>query len=139
MRRLPDSALVVGHGEKALCQSQRADDHRRWRRPQRPPSASMENRTAKAGERVAYSHHGLPPAARHQQMWRVLLCRVVQATCRLSHFLSERFADSVGCTTPHNRDGFLGPKCADGTRTSCYRPSKEKKQQHHQRKAPTTL
>src|SRR5437016_12822110 len=49
-------------------------------------------------------------------MWRVLLCRVVQATCRLSHFLSERFADSVGCTTPHNRDGFLGPKRSEERR-----------------------
>jgi hypothetical protein len=34
----------------------------------------------------------------------------VQATCRLSHFLPERFADSVDGATPRNRDGFLGPK-----------------------------
>ena len=55
-------------GTNALSKSQPSDDHRRWRRQQRTPRPSMESRTANLGQCAPPSHHGLPSAARHQQM-----------------------------------------------------------------------
>jgi hypothetical protein len=54
--------------EEASSDSQAPDDHGRRRRQQRVSCAPVKGRASKTGGRAQAADHGLPPAARHQQV-----------------------------------------------------------------------
>ena len=55
-------------GPSPLPEGHRTADHRRQRRQQREPQSPLEDRAPAVGGRDRSAHHGVPPAARYQQM-----------------------------------------------------------------------
>src|SRR6266566_3897186 len=66
----------------------------------------------------------------------VLLRGAAQPTNHLSRFLSERSADFVDDTTPHNREVFLGPSTRSNEESCCLDGGEKQQQHHRQRRGP---
>ncbi len=68
VRRRLDHGLVAPPRPQALPRRHDADDHRRLRRLKRQPHTAVEDRAATPRRRYRPADHGLPSAARHEQV-----------------------------------------------------------------------
>ena len=87
-----------------LSGRQAPGDHRGWRGQQRLPGASVETRTAAAGQRDRHRHQGPPFPARHQQVEQDRASPVLIHQPELAGSTAGEYrviVDLIGATTTH--------------------------------------